>query len=190
MGKPDLLRTFICIELPAPVKDDLSRLQQALKRIDAKVSWVKPENIHLTLKFLGDVQKSDIPLISSCVERVAGSIPRFEIELSGTGCFPSVKNPRVFWVGLSRIPPELAELHQGIENGLNAEGFPLEKKEFSPHLTLGRAREPKSSSLVGQALVSARFESNSFMVTQVIVMRSVLSSSGSIYSPQAMLSLG
>jgi len=187
---PDAVRTFICIEIPEAIKDRIGELQRDLRGMDARISWVKPENIHLTLKFLGDVPQSRIESIKRAAERAAGSSSLFEIEARGAGCFPSPRNPRVLWVGLSHLPDELKRLHAKIEDELSREGFAREQKKFSPHLTIGRIRSPQNTSLVAEKLIAGGFEPVRFQANEIIVMRSDLDPSGSIYTPQAVMKLG
>ena len=181
----DAIRTFICIEIPESVKERVSILQGELKKIDAQVSWVKPANIHLTVKFLGPVAPSRIAAVCQVVEHAASSCNPFEIEVARTGCFPSPRKPKVLWVGLSDVPGELQRLQQTIEEELAAAGFPREPKRFSPHLTIGRLRSPRGASEVGERLVAAAFGTQTFSANEVIVMRSDLNPSGSIYTPLA-----
>lgn len=184
------VRTFVCIEIPDAIKKRIARLQQTLREQKANVSWVKSSNIHLTLKFLGDVESSRLPSVCSAVGRAVRLVEPFEIEIAGTGCFSSVKNPRVFWVGLAGIPDQLARLHKVIDAELSTEGFPAETRPFSPHLTIGRVRSPRNSSLAAEALMTAGFESESFFATEVIVMSSDLTPSGSVYSHMGRFSIG
>jgi RNA 2',3'-cyclic 3'-phosphodiesterase len=184
------IRTFICIEVPESIKERIGTLQQTVGGHDAKISWVKPSNIHLTLKFLGDVTPTQIPSVSSAVERAARLSRTFEIEVGGAGCFPSPKRPRVFWVGLTAVPDGLARLHALIEQELAGEGFPRDARKFSPHLTIGRVRSPKNAARVAEDLIAIGFESEKFHTTEVIVMRSDLNPSGSIYTPVSTCRLG
>ncbi len=184
-----VIRTFICIEIPESIKDRISKLQETLRRIDAQVSWAKPSNIHLTLKFLGGVEASRIERISKALERAANGISSFEVEVDGAGCFPSPRNPRVLWVGVSNVPEQAQQLYSNIEDELAREGFEREQREFSPHLTIGRIRTPHNAARVAEGLIASGFESETFMATEVIVMRSDLKATGSIYTPQAVIRL-
>jgi 2'-5' RNA ligase len=177
------IRTFICIEVPKSIKEQIGTLQQTAGGHDAKISWVKPSNIHLTLKFLGDVTATRIPAVSSAVERAARLSRTFEIEVGGAGCFPSANRPRVIWVGLTAVPDGLVRLHALIEEELAGEGFAPDTRKFSPHLTIGRVRLPKNAPRVAEDLISTGFEPEIFQTTEVVVMRSDLNPSGSIYSP-------
>jgi 2'-5' RNA ligase len=187
--KKDVVRTFICIEIPESIKERIDHLQKALKAIDAQVSWTKPSNIHLTLKFLGAVEATRIQRIARAVERATAGINRFEIEVSGTGCFPSPRNPRVLWIGFSEVPDALKQLYSKLEDELAREGFAREKRKFSPHLTIGRLRGPKNASHLAEALITSGFNAETFMANEVIVMRSDLKPTGSIYTPQALIKL-
>ena len=185
----DVIRTFVCIEIPHSVKNRIGELQNELRKSGASVSWTNPSNIHLTLKFLGAVPASRVAKVSKAVERAAIATSPFEIEVAGTGCFPSVRNPRVLWIGLSNVPDAMNELYSNIESELESEGFPREKRKFSPHLTIGRVRTPGTGGPVAEQLIARGFEPEQFTATEVIVMRSDLKPTGSIYSPQATIKL-
>jgi 2'-5' RNA ligase len=188
--RSNAVRTFICIEVPQFIRERIARLQEALGRHEARISWVKPSNIHLTIKFLGDVEAARIPAVCSAAERAVRLSSTFDIEVGGAGCFPSAKSPRVFWVGLTAVPNPLAQLHGSIENELASEGFPREARRFSPHLTIGRVRSPKQASLVAEELIRDGFDAESFRVVEVIVMRSDLNAMGSVYTPIVKLKVG
>ncbi|HKA18323.1 MAG TPA: RNA 2',3'-cyclic phosphodiesterase [Blastocatellia bacterium] len=183
------IRTFICIEIPDSIKSRIAKLQDTLRKIDAQISWTKPSNIHLTLKFLGGVSASRLDRIKKAVERAAEGIKPFDIEVSGSGCFPSPRSPRVLWVGIGSVPEELQHLYANLEDELAAIGFEREKRKFSPHLTIGRVRTPQNASSVAESLVTSGFEPEQFRTTEIIVMRSDLKPTGSIYTPQAIVRL-
>lgn len=189
-SKGDLVRTFICIDLPSEVKDRLERLQRDLKKIDAKVSWVRSSNVHLTLRFLGGVPESKLTSVREAATRAAAGVAPFEIEVAGSGCFPSARNPRVLWIGVAEIPPELSQLYDALEDELHRRGFPREPRKFSPHLTIGRLRAPGNGPALAEELLLYGFESARFQVREIIVMRSDLSPKGSTYTPQAVIALG
>ena len=188
--RSNAVRTFICIEVPQSIKERIARLQEALGRHEARISWVKSSNIHLTIKFLGDVEAARIPAVCSAAERAVQLSSTFDIEVGGAGCFPSAKSPRVFWVGLTAVPYPLAQLQGSIENELANEGFPREGRRFSPHLTIGRVRSPKQASLAAEELIKVGFDVESFRVVEVIVMRSDLNPTGSVYTPIVKLKVG
>jgi 2'-5' RNA ligase len=180
--REETVRTFICIEIPETIKGRIDSLQHELRRLGAQVSWTRPSNIHLTIKFLGDVAATRIEDVKRAVERAAAGRPAFEIEVGGTGCFPAPRNPRVLWVGLTAIPGPLRDLHSALESELAREGFPKEAKKFSPHLTIGRVRNPQNAGRLAEELIRKGFEPESFHAVEIIVMRSDLNPSGSIYT--------
>ena len=184
-----VIRTFICIEIPESIKSRINKLQESLRQIDAQVSWAKASNIHLTLKFLGGVEASRIERVSKALERAANGISPFEVEVSGSGCFPSPRSPRVLWVGFSKVPEFLQQLYSNIEDELARDSFEREKRKFSPHLTIGRIRTPNNAARVAEALIASGFESETFIASEVILMRSDLRPTGSIYTPQAVVRL-
>jgi RNA 2',3'-cyclic 3'-phosphodiesterase len=187
--KKDIVRTFICIEIPESIKGRIDHLQEALKAIDAQVSWTRPANIHLTLKFLGGVEATRIQRVAKAVERSAAGINRFEIKVTGAGCFPSSRSPRVLWIGFTEVPNTLSRLYSNLEDELAREGFAREKRKFSPHLTIARLRGPKNAAGLAEALIESGFKAETFKATEVIVMRSDLKPTGSIYTPQATINL-
>jgi RNA 2',3'-cyclic 3'-phosphodiesterase len=188
-AKQATIRTFICIEIPDSIKARIDQLQTTLRKLDAQVSWTKPSNIHLTLKFLGAVEASRIPKVCKAVERAAKGIEQFDIEVAGAGCFPSPRSPRVLWIGFSEVPQPLKQLYDNLEKELDREGFAREKRKFSPHLTIGRLRGPKNGQLLSEALIASGFEAETFNAQAIIVMRSDLKPTGSIYTPQCVIGL-
>jgi 2'-5' RNA ligase len=186
----DLIRTFICIELPDSVKQKMELLENQLRGVDAQVSWVKPSNVHLTLKFLGGVPSHKIDRVSEALEHASHDTPAFEIEVAGAGCFPSPRSPRVLWIGLAGVPDPLLRLYTNLEDELATVGFQREKRRFAPHLTIGRLRSPRNGAELAQKLMAMGFESEKFVARQVIVMRSQLKPTGSIYTPISIIPLG
>src|ERR1700754_5197259 len=136
----DAIRTFVCLEVPLQVKAGFEELHRGLRGSDIPISWVKPANIHLTIKFLGDVAASKITAVEHAVARACQSLAAFDLTAEGAGCLPSAKSPRVLWVGLNPLPEELRRLHANIEAELEREGFAREAKRFAPHLTIARVR--------------------------------------------------
>lgn len=177
------VRTFICLQLPAFAWDRLASTQQRLRESGAQVSWVKPHNIHLTLKFLGSVPAERLQEIVLGVQRAAVPAPPILLELTVLGCFPDRRAPRVIWVGPKQPPEELRNLQQRVEKELVAIGFPAETRPFSPHFTLGRVRSGRNLGKLVAAMQAARLEPLLFEAAEVIVMASRLHASGALYTP-------
>ena len=139
------IRSFIAIELPEGVVALLGKLQQDLKAIRLKAGWVQPSNIHLTLKFLGDIKADDIDKIGGAMQEAVKGCEPFRLTVGGIGFFPGIKRPRVIWVGVGGQTQPLFALQRSLEDRLAAVGFPKEKRSFKGHLTLGRFRRESLS---------------------------------------------
>lgn len=137
-------RAFIAIHLPDEVKRALAEIATELaRRVESgAVRWVRPEQIHLTLRFLGDIPFEQVPAIGAAMD-AAASTPAFAPHLSGTGCFPNQRRPRVIWVGLVDEEARLATLKATLDAGLAPLGYPPEEKPFRAHLTLGRVKDER-----------------------------------------------
>ena len=190
----DKIRTFIAIELPSDVKTTLNRLQIDLgANKNNSVKWVNPESIHLTLKFLGNVDTEAIPKISTAITIAVKNAKPFSLSLSELGAFPNTRSPRVIWVGLKGDTDMLSGLQKNLEQSLAAIGFLPENKPFSPHLTLGRVRNgvrPNQRRALAERLSVAKLKTRPEMyVTSINLMKSDLTPQGAIYTQLSGISL-
>ena len=181
------IRSFIAIELPDEVKSVLAQLQAQLKTgKQLPVKWADPYNIHLTLKFLGNIDVNKIREITGAIEAAAQGISPFHLEVKDLGVFPNFKRTRVVWVGVSGEVAQLSQLQQRIESNLAPLGFAPESRSFTPHLTLARVRErasPDEQQSFGQLIASTKFETvYGFSVDSINLMKSELTREGAIYS--------
>jgi 2'-5' RNA ligase len=180
----DKIRSFIAVEVPDEVKSLMAETKACFHPLDPHIRWVKIEGVHLTLKFLGNIERSQIEPISECLrEAVAGQRP-FEVRAEGAGVFPNMRYPRVLWVGLSEGLDELSSIHDKLEEKLAGLGFEPESRPFNPHLTLGRFRDGRRA---GRAISLEMFDkaaqlAESFMVHRVLLMRSQLYPAGAVYT--------
>jgi 2'-5' RNA ligase len=187
---PKVIRTFIAIDVSEEVKKDLENLQQTFMPYATGIRWVRPEGIHLTLKFLGNVAIDRIPDIESALVNVARDHTPFRLKPKGCGAFPSLKNIRVLWVGLDGDLDQVRKLYGDIENAMEQLGFPREERDFKPHLTLGRAKSVTRNDRISKALAtSLNFESSPFLVEEVILFKSTLTPSGSVYTRLSVIKL-
>jgi 2'-5' RNA ligase len=181
-----MIRVFVAVELSSEVREKISALQQQLNTTLPPMNWVRPESIHLTLKFLGSVEPSRISQLLSVLEPIGKRQNKFSVDVQDLGVFPHVKHPRIFWVGVTGKTHALQELVLKIEAVLEPLGFPLEDKPYHPHLTL--ARMTRENAIVGSALVKNRiFHSDQQLGTlpidRFILFQSDLDSFGAIYTP-------
>jgi 2'-5' RNA ligase len=176
------LRCFIALELPKELKSDISSLTENLRDSGADVRWVPSENLHLTLKFLGNVPEEGLPGIRERVEEAAARSRSFKALLSGVGVFPGARRPRVVWIGLEDAD-ELPALQGRIDENLRALGFQPEGRPFSPHLTIGRVRSQKGTVRLMKGLEALKDTVfGEFTAGSVSVMKSRLGPSGAKYT--------
>ena len=184
------IRAFIAFELPENVISSISRIQAELKSLRFKMRWVRPEGIHLTLKFLGDIDPGDTDGIGKAMQDTAGKYAPIPLEAKGIGAFPGVNRARVIWIGLSGRTDLLAALHRDLDEKLAALGFPLERRGFKGHLTLCRAKgriDPKRLADAVRAFDGS--QSAPFTVKSLVLFRSELKPGGAVYTKLSSASL-
>ncbi len=182
-GNGGPLRAFIAFPLPGHMISRIVGIQEELATLGITAKWVKPENIHLTVKFLGDMEPALVPDVGRAVERAADGMQPLKPAAKGIGVFPNLRRPNVIWIGLGGELRPLSEFHARLETGLRALGFPPEKRIFSPHLTIGRFK--KRINLKTLAGVVERFETygpEGFAADRIILYRSRLLKTGPVYS--------
>jgi len=134
------VRLFFAINLPAGEQERLHRATAHLRAADLPVRWVPPQNLHLTLRFLGSVPGQKVAAVREAGARAASGIAPFDVRLGGIGAFPTTRRPRVIWIGVQKAEP-LLELRAALEEALAPLGFTPEDRAFEPHITLGRVRD-------------------------------------------------
>lgn len=179
-----MIRTFIAIELPQAVHQGLDNFCRELKRSRAQVSWVRPENIHLTLKFLGDVAPEQLNPIQEALEKAAAETAPFRLQAAGCGAFPSLKQMHIVWVGVRGDHEPLNALQKQIESALAPMGFKREDRPFKPHLTIGRVKGRQGTRALQENLMANQaFETETFDVAEVVLYKSDLRPEGARYTP-------
>lgn len=178
------IRTFIAVPIPNAVAVFLQQVQSQLQLAAMDIRWVATQNIHLTLKFLGDIDPSRVPAVAAKLDSAAAAIAPFEIKASGVGVFPNLRHARVLWVGLAGEIDLLTALQTILESGLDSVGFKGEPRDFRAHLTIGRTRRRMDAQTLGAALESLRAAgSDSFRVDRLTLFQSKLKSAGAEHIP-------
>ena len=177
-------RVFCAVELADDVR---ARLQEHIARLrkevpDAAASWSRVENIHLTLKFFGNVAVDRIPKISAAATRTTERFSKFEIGVGNTGVFPRPSRAQVLWIGVSDPTGKLAALQKRFEEECAVDGFEKEDRAYKPHLTIARIRKPEGSRQLADTHLQMTFEPIAVPINELIVFRSELSSKGSKYT--------
>lgn len=183
------MRTFIAVELTEELKKKIEELQVPLKKINVDVSWVKPGNVHATLKFFGEVPEDKIEKVFGGTKIALGGVRSFKLSLKDLGCFPNLKRPRIIWIGVEKGKEELSEMAKKIEEEMERIGFPRENREFSPHLTIGRIKSPKNIERLTELIKNTNFQSQEIEIKEVVMMKSELHPSGAVYTPLKKIAL-
>jgi 2'-5' RNA ligase len=176
-------RIFTAIDISdearATVADYIENLRGAFPQI--RVGWEKAEKLHLTLKFLGDIDEIRLENLIEAVGNTASQISSFRLQISDTGVFPSVRKARILWLGLKDETGELQNLNKSLEADCEQIGFAKEKRNFKPHLTIARLREPHKSKELVERHLENEFKSVEFQVSEITIYESRLQKTGSIY---------
>lgn len=181
------MRTFIAIEVSEEIRNTLAQIEAHLKYAGADVKWVRPDIVHMTVKFLGEIDEKKAGEVKASLDSVARTTKPFELTLKDIGAFPKIANPRVIWVGLGKGASESTELALKVDEALSGIGFQKEERPFSPHLTIGRVRSAPNKAKLAEKMASA---ASSFQlsavsphrVSSLILFRSTLTPQGSIYT--------
>ncbi len=184
------MRLFVAVCLSSDIRDRLAAAQDRLRRVQADVSWVRAENIHVTLKFLGDTEEKRLERIRPALAEVARASAPFSMEVAGVGSFGG-RVPRVIWVGVREGAERIVRLASQVETALARVGFPKERRSFTAHLTLGRVRSSRNAEALLTAVREAEADTfGSITATQFELMQSELRPTGSVYTVLETFPLG
>jgi len=195
---PDLLRLFIAIELSEEIRHNLAEVVREMQAISPEgIRWVNAANIHLTLKFLGDTPRGNVDGLCSLLKQTTAELAPFALTVCGTGCFPTPRQPRVFWAGVESTSA-LNEVQHKIDQALRTLQIPPEKRAFSPHLTLARVSarvsdkndNPFALNIYARLMNYQEKAFGAMEVTQVTLFQSTLARGGSLYTPLTRVPLG
>ena len=177
------MRTFIAIEISEEIRNALAQAQSHLKYAGADVKWVEPVNIHLTLKFLGEITEEKCAKVKAALDSVAAATKPFELSIKDIGAFPKIEYPRVIWIGLDKGAKETTEIAAKVDEGLSKLGFEKKSRPFAAHLTIGRVRSAKNRDALKEKVTSHKTQVTSpYLITSMILFQSTLTSRGSIYT--------
>ena len=177
------MRSFIAIELDPTIKDAILAFIQKLDASAPNIRWVQPQGMHLTLKFLGEVAENKITEIRSVLDKIAKEYTRFPLSLKGTGTFPpTAPIPRVVWIGIEENQ-SLQNIQVRVENELHKIRFPREKRNYHPHLTLGRVKGPQNiETVIGKLSQNKQSDFGEMTVSKITLFKSTLKPTGAEYT--------
>jgi 2'-5' RNA ligase len=177
------MRLFIAIEIPEEIKRQMAEVQARLKGAGVDASWTRPEGIHLTLKFLGEIPEAKGADIMNALNRAVSDTGRLRLEIEGVGTFPNPRNARVVWIGVSGDVEQLRKLQVAVEDGMARIAMKREERPFTPHLTLGRIKSIRSKETWVGALEDVKHvRLPGFDATSVSLMKSELRRTGAVYT--------
>lgn len=185
MSEDESLRVFCAVELPEEVRDAAAEHAARLRRDfpEARASWARAASLHVTLKFLGEVERARVATLARAADAAVEGFAPFVLSVEEAGTFPPRGAARVLWLGVRDESGELARLQRRLEAECEAAGFPAESRAFKPHLTLARLRAPKDALPISEAQRRQTFGPYDFKVSELVVMRSELGPGGSRYTP-------
>ncbi len=184
------MRTFIAIEIPEAVKKEMAEVQRRLRGSGVDASWSRPEGIHLTLKFLGEVPEAKVADITNALNNAVSGSGGFRLEIEGVGTFPNARNARVVWIGVTGETEKLARLQAAVEESMTKLGMEREDRPFTPHLTLGRIKYIRAKESWLNALDAEKdIKLPGFDVNTVSLMKSELKRTGAVYTEIARAAL-
>lgn len=177
------MRVFVAINIPERIKKELVRVQDLFRGSDIPVRWVRPEGLHITLKFLGEVEEKGMRDVVRVMEEAAQGATRFTLELTEVGAFPNAQYPRIIWMGIADASGELQRIQQRIESGFEELDFEPEGRDYTPHLTLGRVVTSRARGQLIRILHAEKKQhGGAFEVTAVDLMQSTLLPTGAEYA--------
>lgn len=179
------LRVFCAVELPFEIRAAAAAQAARLRRDfpEARASWARPESLHITLKFVGEIEAARVGDLSRAAGAAAGGAEPFRLTIEESGTFPPRGAARVLWLGVKDAAGQLARLQRRLEQECEAAGFPGEARAFKPHLTLARIRAPQGAHALSESHRRTPFGPQHFDVTELLVIRSELGPGGSRYTP-------
>ena len=185
------IRTFVAVLLDEDLKRNIAKVQSELRKLAPDMRWVKPDCLHITLRFLGDVPEEGMAQVAATVKDAAAGIEPFEMTVSGLGVFPNILRARTVWAGVSGGADQLTELAKRVEDALAQAGFEGDEKRFTPHIAVSRARERGAPAGLAEAIDKTNADNVGMIrVGEVAVMASELTSTGPVYTILHSLPLG
>lgn len=185
MSRDESIRVFCAVELPGEIRAAVAAHAARLRREfpDARASWVRPEGLHITLKFIGEAEAARVEALAHAARAAVEGFKPFHLSIEESGAFPPRGAARVLWLGVKDDSGQLAQLQRRLERECAAVGFEREPRAFKPHLTVARLRTPKDAHALSEAHRHTPFGPFNFEVTELLVIRSELGPGGSRYTP-------
>ncbi len=179
---PNLIRTFVAVPVPESVFDLQNTLRSTIDPKKGKIKWVRRDQLHLTLKFIGDTPESSFGDIRTILDEIVNKTSTIQLEISGTGCFPKKERPRVLWAGVTGETDRLLHLVDDVQSELDPRGFFKDELDYHPHITLGRARYPQKHTPNISAFLKTEYSPIPFVIEKIQFISSELFPNGPVYT--------
>lgn len=179
------MRLFIAARISKEIEQEVGEFLEQFHRLPGRIKWVEPHNIHITLKFLGESNANELEPLKQAIRQASANFGAFEVSLQGCGVFPNMRAPRVFWIGINDPQKRLTTLAAQVDSKVAPLGFESEKRAFSAHLTLGRAKDDDHLEMVKAAFAKATFGPLPLRVETIHLVESQLRPSGPVYKDVA-----
>ncbi len=179
------IRSFVAVPIPMEIREHLARLHRSVPHSAGRIKWIKPESIHLTCAFLGDIKEEQVEPVTEALGEAAAGMEPFVTCLDGVGAFPDFRRPRTIWVGYEEGAREVVELKRAIDCALEPLGFNPEKRPFHPHVTLGRVKQPGNARDLEHAAAEWVLPFENWITRNVVFFQSELTKHGPDYTPLA-----
>lgn len=176
-----MIRLFIALPLEKQIEDNLGRIANDLKQVGGHVKWVNPENIHLTIKFLGNTEEDFVDKLKAEIDRVAGTCDPILSRINRLGGFPNLKHPRVIWAGFSDGVDRLTRLAHELDERISQLGWEREQRDFKAHLTLGRVKDAHGLDALDDFVAGYKLPDMSMRLDRIVLFKSTLTQQGPIY---------
>jgi len=180
---PHTIRAFIGFKLPGNIISSIRKTKEDMRSYKLPIRWTRPENIHLTLKFLGNIEEAETQKVATAICDSVKDFAPISLAAKGTGVFPGIKRPRILWVGIGGETDSLAGLKKALDENLGLTGFPKENRPFKGHFTIGRVKKKIDPKRLFDALKNNQeFESETFIAEKLFLFKSELRQSGPVYT--------
>lgn len=179
------MRTFLAADIEAGVNEKIGKFTENLGRVDQNVKWVKPANNHLTIYFFGEIDETGKGVLEKTIQAAVKEITPFCVSADGISAFPSMKRPRVFWIGIENTTGELNRIYEYIKNDLPQKNIKvnIETRDYTPHLTIGRVKGPCGNRIITEISSNREIKFGKFQIKSIVFYQSILRREGPLYKP-------
>ncbi|MFH1061297.1 MAG: RNA 2',3'-cyclic phosphodiesterase [Candidatus Omnitrophota bacterium] len=184
------IRAFIALEISSELQEELKEIQKQLMQLPGEIAWIRPENLHISIRFLGDITQEQVNIIVQINEKIAKKLKSFPISLSVLGVFPYISDPHILWAGIGSGYSQVTQINTLVSNELSSMKLKYEDKHFHPHITLARIKSIKNKSELAEMIDKIKLRIASEEISKLILYKSETTPKGAIYTKISEVQLG